>query len=88
MTKDEKNHLSKVAELGCIVCGAPADIHHPRFDCGMSQRSRHYLAIPLCKFHHQDGPFGMAIHNGQQEFERNFMSEQDMLAEVIRRLTR
>ena len=34
MNKDEKKHLSKVAELGCIACrqmgiyDTPAEIHH------------------------------------------------------------
>lgn len=88
MTKDEKEHLDRVASMGCLICGAPANIHHPRFVCGMSQRSKHWFALPLCKFHHQDGPFGQAIHNGQQEFEKNYMSEQDMLAEVIRRISK
>lgn len=86
MTGAEKKHLDRVASLGCLICQAPATIHHPRFVCGMSQRAKHWLAVPLCKYHHQDGPHGQAIHNGQQEFEKNYMSEQDMLAEVIRRI--
>lgn len=88
MNKAERKHLDRVANMGCLICGAPASIHHPRFACGMSQRSNHWFAIPLCKFHHQDGPFGQAIHNGCQEFERNHMSEVDMLAEVIRRISK
>lgn len=88
MTSDEKKHLGKVADLGCLVCGGPAEIHHPRFSAGMSQRAPHWFAVPLCPIHHRFGAFGQAIHNGQQEFEKNHMSEQDMLCEVIRRLTR
>ena len=88
MTAAEKRHLNKVASIGCLICGAPANIHHPRFDCGMSQRASNWLAIPLCKFHHQDGPHGHAIHNGKQEFEKNYMSEQEMLAKVIEILTK
>jgi len=88
MTNAEKRHLDRVSALGCIVCGAPASIHHPRFVCGMSQRSKHWLAIPLCPWHHQHGPHGVAIHNGQADFEKNFGSEQDLLAETIRRLTK
>lgn len=88
MTRDEKRHLDKVAALGCIICGAPAEIHHPRFAVGMSQRSSHFLAIPLCPRCHRLGVYGEAIHQGQRAFEENNMSEQDMLAETIRRLTR
>lgn len=81
-----KKHLARVAALGCIICGAPAEIHHPRFVCGMSQRAPDWLAVPLCPIHHRTGGFGVAIHAGQQEFERNYMSEQDLLAETIRRI--
>lgn len=88
MTRDEKRHLDRVAALGCLICGAPAEIHHPRFVCGMSQRASHWLAIPLCPRCHRTGGFGVAIHAGQQEFEKNYMSEQDMLAEVIRRISK
>jgi len=41
VTKDEKKHLSAVAELGCAVCrrlgflGTPAEIHHLRAGQGM-----------------------------------------------------
>lgn len=86
MTAAEKKHLSSVAALGCLICGAPAEIHHPRFCAGMSQRATNWLAVPLCPEHHRQGGHGQSIHNGQQEFERNYMSEQEMLAEVIRRL--
>ena len=44
MTKDEKRHLSAVAELGCAVCrrmgyeGTPAEIHHKRAGTGAGRR--------------------------------------------------
>ena len=56
MNKAEKEHLSKVAGIGCIVCrmrgneGTPAEIHHIRSGQGMSQRASNYEAIPLCPF--------------------------------------
>ena len=59
MTKDEKRHLSAVAELGCAVCrrmgyeGTPAEIHHKRAGTGAGRRSSHYDAIPLCPEHHR-----------------------------------
>jgi len=88
MTAEEKKHLGKVAALGCIICGAPAEIHHPRFCVGMSQRAKHFLAVGLCPEHHRQGNFGHCVHNGHQEFEKNYMTEQEMLSEVVRRLTR
>jgi hypothetical protein len=84
--KQEKAYLSAVAALGCIICGAPAEIHHPRFAVGMSQRASHWLAIGLCSTHHRIGQYGEAIHQGQALFERNHGSEESLLAETIRRM--
>ena len=56
MNKAEKEHLSKVASVGCIVCRnlgfgeSPAEIHHVRTGQGMGQRASNYKAIPLCPF--------------------------------------
>lgn len=81
-----KTYKDKVASMGCIICGSPANLHHPRFCIGMSQRSPDWLVIPLCKEHHQDGVYGHAIHNGQQEFEKNYMREEELLAETIKKM--
>lgn len=88
MTKAEKEHLSKVASLGCIVCrnlglgATPAQIHHIRTGKGMGQRASHFEVIPLCPAHHQHGGFGVAIHAGQKTWEANFGSELDLLKQV------
>lgn len=88
MTKDEKKYLSKVADLGCIICyrlgyiGTPAEIHHVRgMGLGMAVRSSHYATIPLCPVHHRgnDGYHGM----GRKAFERRYeVTEQELLVQV------
>lgn len=86
MTKDEKQYLSRVSELGCIVCkrlgypGTPAEIHHLRAGQGWG-RSSHYDAIPLCPEHHR-GKSG--VHGlGTKGFPKHYgFTEQDLLAEV------
>jgi hypothetical protein len=78
----EKRHLSRVADLGCIVCGQPAEIHHPRDNVGMAQRAPHCDAIPLCPNHHRIGGHGFALHAGQVAFENTFGTEAELLAEV------
>jgi len=89
MNAAEKRHLDRVSALGCIICGDhPAAIHHPRMVCGMSQRAPHWLAIPLCAYHHQHGGYSEAIHNGQFEFEKKYGTEADLLAKTIERLTK
>lgn len=88
MNKSEKEHLSKVASIGCIVCmnqgneGTPAEIHHIRHGNGMSQRASNYESIPLCHIHHRTGGYGVAIHAGQKEFEKLYGSESELLEQV------
>ena len=88
MTKDEKKYLSKVAELGCIICyrlgyiGTPAEIHHVRgMGLGMAVRSSHYATIPLCPTHHRGN---VGYHGlGRKAFERRYeITEQELLAQV------
>lgn len=86
MTAAEKRHLDKVASIGCLICGAPAEIHHMRTICGMSQRANNWMVIPLCPEHHRTGAYGHAIHNGYQEFAKNYQTEADLLAELLRRI--
>jgi len=83
-----KDYKNTVAELGCIICSRPAMLHHPRFACGMSQRSSDWLVIPLCPDHHQNGGYGTAIHAGQSTFEQNFGTEAELLAKVIQRIVK
>ena len=37
-----KSYLGRVADLGCLICRGPAEIHHVRFGQGMSQRASDY----------------------------------------------
>lgn len=82
-----EQYKSLVASLGCVVCGKPSSLHHPRFCVGMGQRSSDWLVIPLCPDHHQHGGFGVAIHAGQGTFEKNFGTEQELLAKTIQKVT-
>jgi len=90
MTKDEKKHLNKVAEIGCVLChlqgtpGTPAEIHHPRKGTGMAQKASHYDAIPLCPAHHR-GDIG--IHGmGVKAFAKHYDIDEAGLLHITRRL--
>jgi len=84
VTKAEKKHMQKVAELGCAVCrrlgyaGTPAELHHPRRGTGMGQRASHFDVIPLCPEHHRGNT---GIHGlGTKGFEKHYgFSEEDLL---------
>lgn len=87
-TASEKRYMNCVAELGCIVegCGAPAEIHHPRFAAGMAQKASNFLVIPLCPEHHRNGGHGVAIHAGQATFCAMYGEEEELLAMTIKRV--
>lgn len=82
--------MQKVAELGCIVCriylgyrDSPAEIHHLLDGAGMGQRSSNYEVLPLCTGHHRTGGYGVAVHAGIREWEKNFDTERNLL-EIVK----
>lgn len=90
MTKKQR-YLSRVSDLGCAICqeigygATPAQLHHPRFCVGLSERASDWLVIPLCREHHQ-GDTG--FHKlGPAEFKRRYgFSEPELIAWTIERL--
>jgi hypothetical protein len=76
----QKRRFAKIAELGCIICGGIAEIHH----CGtaMGSRKNHDLVIPLCHSHHTSGGYGVAIHAGKKAWEYKYGTEQEFLEKV------
>lgn len=79
-TASEKEHMRRVAELGCIVCGNEATIHH----CGtyMGGGRDHMRVIPLCWYHHQ-GPEGIdGKRMGKRVWESKYGTEESLLEEV------
>lgn len=82
MTAAEKSHIAKVASLPCLICGAtPVSIHHVR---RYGETRKHSKVVPLCYTHHQ-GTAG--IHTlGKREFERLFMTQDELLRKTDERL--
>lgn len=84
-TKAEREHLDAVASMGCIICGAPACIHHLRRNpttgahLGMSQRGSNFHVLPLCPGHHtgQNG-----YHASPRAWEELYGSEIDLWKKV------
>ena len=79
-TKLEREHLDKVSQLGCICCGAIAEIHHIRDKVGMGRRSSHFETLPLCPIHHRLGKD--SIHLGKKNFIKKFKNERELLKKV------
>jgi hypothetical protein len=91
-TKAERERMGIVAGSFCIVCRneglgeSPAELHHPRFLAGGGQRSSHMDVIALCPAHHRLGGYGVAIHAGQEEWERRYGTEAKLLKQTRREL--
>ena len=88
-TKEEKQWMSDIASLGCVVCRnqgygeSPAEVHHIRSGKGKGQRSSNLDSIPLCPAHHRTGGHGVAFHAGKSAFVDNFGDELSLLGQTI-----
>jgi hypothetical protein len=84
MTKAERQHYARLAELGCIICRRPAEIHHPRAGTGMGLKAKWQTAIPLCPEHHRglDHPRTASIHLDKSNFIQLYGTEAELLAKV------
>ena len=82
-TKAEREYLGRLAEMGCVICQRPAEIHHVRAGMGIGQRNSHIGGtLPLCPDHHRNGGYGVAFHAGRQQWQKNFGNEVDLLNEI------
>ena len=78
-TKAEREYMSKVAELGCFICHAPAEIHH-KTGAGMGLKSSNYDVIPLCPNHHRGNE---GIHQiGKITWEEMFGTQEGMIKRI------
>ncbi len=84
-TKQEKLWMSKVAELGCIVCHefyqvySPAEVHH--LD-GKTKPLAHLKTIGLCYRHHREGvnnDMYVSRHPFLNEFEKRYGTQESLL---------
>jgi len=87
-TTAEREHMGKVAALGCIIdgCYCQAEIHHIRTGMGMGQRASHFMVLPLCTRHHRTGGYKQAIHAGQKAWEEINGTEVELLIKVEKKL--
>jgi hypothetical protein len=89
-TKDEKIALSKIAELGCILCSEfygiesppTAEIHHVRRHGARRITSP---VLPLCPEHHRgnSGLHGLGVKGFERKYE---ISCEELLERVSQKL--
>ena len=86
VSKNEKKHYEKLAQLGCIVCKqydieTPAEIHHIE---GKTKANSHFKVLPLCFEHHRIGNRFRPIsrHPYKKRFEEAYGTEEELLEQV------
>lgn len=83
-TKAEREHMTRVAGLGCVICGDVAQVHHIT-GAGMGLRASHYDTYPLCLLHHtgSEGIHTIGIKTWQARFgyEREFLAQTKQVLE-------
>ena len=90
MNSEERRHIRRVIALGCIVCGAPAELHHIRSlaaGSGTGLKVTHFETIGLCPSHHRTGGYGIAFHAGPEIWEKTFGRQEDLLAQILKELS-
>lgn len=86
-TKADKLRFSIITQLGCIVCGGPAEIHHLT-GAGMGQKAPHDQTIGLCHMHHRTGGPGFALHAGEKTWEEIYGTQEELLEKQNRLIER
>ena len=78
ISRAEAEHLRKVKESGCAVCGAGGvvEAHH-------IQQGLHYTTVALCPDCHR-GPMG--IHGDKTMWRIHKINEMEALNETLRRV--
>lgn len=85
----ERAFWDALCDLGCIACrkdgrrNSRVSVHHVD---GRTKPWAHWLVLPLCAGHHQDGtgPRGLiAVHPFQARFELKYGKQRDLLIECL-----
>lgn len=73
MTKAQKEYIERCLADGCVICaklgdsGTPAQWHHEKERWhGAGMRAPHEYGLPLCPWHHNQGPD--SIHRNPKGF--------------------
>ena len=84
--KYRSEYLSKLADLGCIICkkmgfpNSPAEIHHIN-EGRIGKRASFRKCLPLCPNHHRNGI--ESYHYSPKRFSAKWGSQKELLQEVL-----
>ena len=78
-SKEITKRFNSIAEMGCVICGAPTEIHHclgAKFGSGKGMKAGDEKTFGLCYPHHrgEDG-----IHRGVESWEAKYGTQETHL---------
>ena len=77
-TVAEREHILRLKELPCVVCGeSGVEVHEP-------EQGLWFAAMPLCLVCHRDPKYGW--HGQRQNWKAKKMGELDAIAATVRLL--
>ena len=77
----DQDHMARIAALGCLICGRPAQFHHvdvctPK---NAGPKVSDYIGAPLCPAHHLDDQHDSAHgYGGERAFWLRHMISIDL----------
>lgn len=84
-----RRYWTRVAALGCLLCGGPAEVAHCHGGSivpilGVKAKGKKlpawdYAVIPLCPTHHRWGSYGIALDAGVEEWEQRHGTQAAMI---------
>lgn len=82
----ERRYWDRVIQVGCILCGSPAGIHH--CGTGAGGRKDHMKVLPLCWYHHQgpDGIDGREYGMSKRRWQERHGTEEELMKQLTERL--
>ncbi len=84
-TKEEKKWMSRVADLGCLICqNNQVVIHHVTTLRGFGSRASNYHVLPLCVRCHDGGEKGVSLHAGIATWERIHGDQKTLLKKIYK----
>jgi len=76
----QPRHMERVAAMGCIICGGPAEVHHVRTG---NQGRDDARVVPLCPFHHRDSRMGFHGLGSERAFYNEWGVSLSVVAERL-----
>lgn len=93
-TKEEKQYMDDVVQMGCIICKmfegvySPAEIHHTD---GKTKPEAHFKTLGLCFNHHRakmDNKDFTSRHDFKARFEERYKPESELISITMAKVGR